>query len=723
MATTTTPAGQVHETLRRSELMSGVQRTGIVAMVVAMIICVGVIGWASLIALGVGVVGFLAMKIPAIRGRLGVWSLVLAWLLGQAATFTAVVLAGGPTEYVVMMLGIPTILASAVWPPRYVRMGAVATGILVVAAGAVAEGRGLIDRYPAFLIPATVIGAMTWLSIAAREAEGESLSQLLTDPLTGLPNRFALAREREYLEASATPEPAVLMVIDIDHFKRINDTAGHSQGDAALRHTAQVLQDEIGDRGSLVRYGGEEFVAILRGTRITDAGAIAEDLRGRVEQTPYAGGGLTVSIGVAEAADVRGAFAATFDAADRALYRAKAEGRNRIVHAASPVVSGPPVVDRRASRRPASTEGPARAADTQRDAVRAPMLDNVVERAHLVTTMQRLHRKNPMPMVVVYLAAIASIPRIGWAVIPAAAVGSLVFRAVQARIGTAARPIRVMAAAWLIAQLTIIAALPWMHGDVTWLICLATAMVLGSSSAFPLRFIVAGVAVTAVLMLGGALATDPDVLGRAPQVVAVNIAFMVASAITGRAIGTLAVRLRAESNHDAMTGLPNRVALADSGAALLADADERGISIGVIVADIDHFKSVNDRFGHAVGDHALAAVARVLQDAVRADTMVFRTGGEEFAIIVPEAEGDDVVRVAERVRQAIADAPALPGGPLTVSLGVVSRRPGTPTSLGEILQQADLAMYASKRAGRNRTTIAEEAAADVGAPRDGDAVR
>lgn len=115
---------------------------------------------------------------------------------------------------------------------------------------------------------------------------------------------------------------------------------------------------------------------------------------------------------------------------------------------------------------------------------------------------------------------------------------------------------------------------------------------------------------------------------------------------------------------------------------------------------------VNDRLGHAEGDRALAAVASTMREALRTDTMLFRVGGEEFAVIVPDADADAAHGVAERLRIAIEQARDPPGGPLTVSLGVAARLPGTGVTLTELLEQADLAMYRSKRAGRNRTSVA-----------------
>ncbi len=713
MPTPSTAGRDAQETLRRSLLMSNVQRAGIVGMVVAMISCVHWIGWAPMVALAAGVAAFVVMKLDAVRRRLGVWSLVLAWGLGQAATFTAVVVARGPTEYVVGMLAIPTILASVVWPPFYVRIGAVLTAVLVVLAGVVTDGAGVLERYPAFLIPAVMIAAVTWLSISARQAEEDSQTQLMTDALTGLPNRFALAAERRAIDGARGGVAAAVLVIDIDHFKHVNDTAGHVRGDALLRHTADVLNRALGGRGCLVRYGGEEFVAVLRDRDALGAAVIAEELRARIAASPDGGDTLTVSIGVARTDDRHTTFAELFDAADGALYRAKAGGRNRVVAADDPVGPDEAVRDRRADpTRSATHSMPPPAVVVggrtpgERPPDRGPVLHDVLERSHLIHMTRRLRERNTLPIVAVYLAVIASIPRIGWTIIPLALMGSLAHRRAQNRVETVRNPLRTVGAGWLLTQVGIVAGLPWMHDDAVWLICLLVSMIITASAAFPLRYTVAGVATTAVLMVGGALLIDVRVLERAPQAVAINLAFLAACAIAGRGVGMLAARMRAESNHDELTGLPNRAAMTASGTVLVTDADDRGAPLGVVVADIDHFKVVNDRLGHAEGDRALAAVASTMREALRTDTMLFRVGGEEFAVIVPDADADAAHGVAERLRMAIERARDLPGGPLTVSLGVASRLPGTEVTLMDLLEQADLAMYRSKRAGRNRTSVA-----------------
>ena len=140
----------------------------------------------------------------------------------------------------------------------------------------------------------------------------------------------------------------------------------------------------------------------------------------------------------------------------------------------------------------------------------------------------------------------------------------------------------------------------------------------------------------------------------------------------------------------------------------VARARRAGGSMACIAFDIDHFKSINDRFGHAAGDRVLQTVARVCRENLRAVDVAGRLGGEEFAILLPEADVAQAVVVAERLRLALAEA-AVPDGEavirLTASFGVAGLTPDETTADAALLR-ADAAAYDAKRGGRNRTVCA-----------------
>ncbi|MCK5931012.1 MAG: diguanylate cyclase [Fulvimarina manganoxydans] len=155
-----------------------------------------------------------------------------------------------------------------------------------------------------------------------------------TDPLTGLSNRRDFERRLETLleKAGKTDSPVSLLILDIDHFKTVNDTLGHEAGDRVLVRIADVVRERIGNDHLAARYGGEEFVVAMPDTDTGEATAVAECLRTTIERAthPSPGNGLrvTVSIGVST---VTGRFEDAFRTADRALYAAKSGGRNRVV--------------------------------------------------------------------------------------------------------------------------------------------------------------------------------------------------------------------------------------------------------------------------------------------------------------------------------------------------------------------------------------------------------
>ena len=157
--------------------------------------------------------------------------------------------------------------------------------------------------------------------------------------------------------------------------------------------------------------------------------------------------------------------------------------------------------------------------------------------------------------------------------------------------------------------------------------------------------------------------------------------------------------LRALSLTDALTSLPNRRWFDESLEQEFAHALRYGTELSVIVIDVDNFKQLNDRFGHADGDRALQTVARLLRDNVRSCDLPARYGGEEFVVLMPSCDCGDACQIAERVRSAIAASAHAPWK-VTVSVGVASFYRGVTAS--GLLECADQALYRAKRGGKNR---------------------
>ncbi|MGO4108837.1 sensor domain-containing diguanylate cyclase [Paenibacillus sp. YAF4_2] len=156
--------------------------------------------------------------------------------------------------------------------------------------------------------------------------------------------------------------------------------------------------------------------------------------------------------------------------------------------------------------------------------------------------------------------------------------------------------------------------------------------------------------------------------------------------------------LHAEANTDALTGLTNRRTMG----AITTLWKEQGTSFSVILMDLDHFKSVNDRHGHHMGDEVLKFVADVMQSEKGPDDYCCRFGGEEFTMLLPHASEDEAVQVAERIRERIAHAITPISERVTMSLGVATF-PDISDEVFELFKYADQALYQAKRDGRNRT--------------------
>jgi len=164
--------------------------------------------------------------------------------------------------------------------------------------------------------------------------------------------------------------------------------------------------------------------------------------------------------------------------------------------------------------------------------------------------------------------------------------------------------------------------------------------------------------------------------------------------------------LRDRADTDALTGLLNHGAFGADLEAAVARCADIGESATLLLLDVDHFKLVNDRYGHLQGDRALTVVSDVLTAHKRRGDLLGRVGGEEFALLLPNADVDAAHGVAERVRSAVRDATAATPWPLTVSIGIATVSPATATS-DTLMHAADRALYAAKARGRDRSVDLE----------------
>jgi diguanylate cyclase (GGDEF)-like protein len=163
---------------------------------------------------------------------------------------------------------------------------------------------------------------------------------------------------------------------------------------------------------------------------------------------------------------------------------------------------------------------------------------------------------------------------------------------------------------------------------------------------------------------------------------------------------------------DTLTGLGNRRRMEEDLTRTHARAIRVGRSYGMMLLDIDHFKLYNDHYGHQAGDEALRQLALCLGEAVREDESIYRYGGEEFLVLMPDCSVEDAAQAGERIRQAVTDR-AIPHGfrptspaVVTLSGGVSCWAPGSSHSVPDLLYRADKALFEAKEAGRDRVHVA-----------------
>jgi diguanylate cyclase (GGDEF)-like protein len=170
----------------------------------------------------------------------------------------------------------------------------------------------------------------------------------------------------------------------------------------------------------------------------------------------------------------------------------------------------------------------------------------------------------------------------------------------------------------------------------------------------------------------------------------------------------LTAELRNSALTDELTGLANRRCYFDRLEKELDRAEEEQLPLSIVVLDIDHFKKLNDTYGHRLGDCALVKLAAVLKKELRATDLAARIGGEEFELLLPHTSLEDALRITKRLRQAIMEIDVSPADGMTASFGVTEYLPGTEKSTDLLRKHADRLLYRAKKAGRNAIVHGDE---------------
>jgi diguanylate cyclase (GGDEF)-like protein len=335
---------------------------------------------------------------------------------------------------------------------------------------------------------------------------------------------------------------------------------------------------------------------------------------------------------------------------------------------------------------------------------------NDMDRERLLDMERRVKPVRAVTIITVVVATLASTGWLGWPTMGAIFAASLLvagmFAAADRRMQSSDRPEYVMFAAWVGAQVLIAACLVMTGGPDSPALAWLAIPVVTLSARFSLRGILIGIGITLFLLTAVTLGVDPGA-------VAAEATPVVAAAVVIACVGVLSTALmRSDLDHrdeavvDQLTGMLNRRALSTRVDELTQQSELTGQQVGVIVADLDRFKRVNDSLGHAGGDVVLKDAAGRLREQMRAFDLAYRIGGEEFVVLVPGAGLDESARLAEELRKTVENEP-LSGLDLTVSLGLSASKKGSRFDYDQVFADADQALYRAKRQGRNQVCSAE----------------
>jgi diguanylate cyclase (GGDEF)-like protein len=257
-----------------------------------------------------------------------------AWVGSQLMIAISVILCGLGGFAAIAWFAIPVVTLSARFSNRGIALGVAITIAMLVSVALGTQWDAVQASPPILLMPIGLVLATAILSTALMRSDTEHRTKAVVDPLTGMLNRKALdSRVVELRQQSEiAPAPISLVVIDIDHFKRVNDSIGHAGGDRVLQEVAYLIRKDLRAYDLAYRLGGEEFVVVLPGADLETSRGMADRLRTTIEEATFAMQvEVTVSCGVSasQAGDVF-VYQPLFEQADAALYEAKRAGRNRV---------------------------------------------------------------------------------------------------------------------------------------------------------------------------------------------------------------------------------------------------------------------------------------------------------------------------------------------------------------------------------------------------------
>lgn len=492
--------------------------------------------------------------------------------------------------------------------------------------------------------------------------------QATHDAMTGVLNKGTITK---VIQNALNEDDFILVILDIDHFKKINDTYGHLSGDLLLRGLAALIRENIKDRDYLGRFGGEEFIIVLREGDLSRGCLVADAVRRTLAEARFNCSGQELSVTASMGATVcrRGeTFEEVYMRADQALYAAKGSGRNRVLCAEHSCANGPQGTlcphgcDAKSVRTVCVAANPGRMFSYHG----ARPGSSMSERQRLEQLLRLHFEQSPLAF-------------IEWS-------------------------LDLSVREWNPAAERIFG---WMRDEA-----------LGRS--FDLLMPTEQrqqVSKIAKALLSGTEGTRTvhDAVTRNGNRICCEWYSMPLFDDRGQPAGILCLaqditerrqtrqQLDYLAYYDPLTGLPNGSLLEDRVSRSMIEAQRRGSLVAVIFLGIDRFKAVNDTLGHDVGDLLLKEAAGRLQDCVREGDTVARVRGDEYAIVLSDMSTDqDAALVAQKILEAFVEPFRFAGTALfaSVSLGI-ALYPIDHGDLKALLKSADSAMHHAKEAGGN----------------------
>jgi diguanylate cyclase (GGDEF)-like protein len=347
-------------------------------------------------------------------------------------------------------------------------------------------------------------------------------------------------------------------------------------------------------------------------------------------------------------------------------------------------------------------------APEQKESLAAIRADARRERLLDMEIRLRRYRVACFAILALALASVGS--EVGWWWVAPLAVGLAGFAVADRFMRSSAHPAAWVAAAWAMLPLLLADAVVTTGGAASPALMWFALPAITLGARFEPRGIALGTGYILALLMVATVGLDPATAAAHHQELIASVALVLCAVILSGALVESDRAHRKRSTVDPLTGLFNRSALEQRLAELEGQptSEDEGLSHALLLCDLDHFKHVNDRLGHAAGDAVLQDVAYTMRAALRAGDSIYRVGGEEILVVLPGADEADAVEIAERLRHEVRERRPV-GVSVTVSIGVAVSLPGG-VDTDDLVNRADAALYAAKAGGRDMVVVGNGAA-------------